>query len=37
MNDDQKTNFRAKKMGFVFQFYNLLPVLTAWRTWSCHC
>ena len=29
MNDDQKTNFRAKKMGFVFQFYNLLPVLTA--------
>ena len=29
MNDDEKTNFRAKKMGFVFQFYNLLPVLTA--------
>jgi putative ABC transport system ATP-binding protein len=29
MNDDEKTNFRAKKMGFIFQFYNLLPVLTA--------
>ena len=29
MNDDEKTNFRARKMGFVFQFYNLLPVLTA--------
>ncbi len=29
MNDDAKTNFRAKRMGFVFQFYNLLPVLTA--------
>jgi putative ABC transport system ATP-binding protein len=29
MNDDQKSNFRAKRMGFIFQFYNLLPVLTA--------
>jgi putative ABC transport system ATP-binding protein len=29
MNDDQKSNFRARRMGFVFQFYNLLPVLTA--------
>lgn len=29
MDDDAKTNFRAKRMGFVFQFYNLLPVLTA--------
>jgi putative ABC transport system ATP-binding protein len=29
MDDDSKTNFRAKRMGFVFQFYNLLPVLTA--------
>ncbi|MGE5379318.1 MAG: ABC transporter ATP-binding protein [Candidatus Saccharibacteria bacterium] len=29
MNDNAKTNFRAKRMGFVFQFYNLLPVLTA--------
>ncbi len=29
LNDNQKTEYRANKMGFVFQFYNLLPVLTA--------
>ncbi len=29
MDDDLKSEFRAKHMGFVFQFYNLLPVLTA--------
>jgi ABC-type lipoprotein export system ATPase subunit len=29
MPDDEKTEFRAKDMGFVFQTYNLLPVLTA--------
>ncbi|MEA3558602.1 MAG: ABC transporter ATP-binding protein, partial [Candidatus Thermoplasmatota archaeon] len=29
MKDDKKTEYRAKSMGFVFQFYNLLPVLTA--------
>tara|TARA_B110000438_G_scaffold4039_1_gene4072 strand:+ start:2431 stop:3108 length:678 start_codon:yes stop_codon:yes gene_type:complete len=28
-NDDQLSEFRAKNMGFVFQTYNLLPVLTA--------
>jgi len=29
MKDDQRTEYRARFMGFVFQFYNLLPVLTA--------
>jgi putative ABC transport system ATP-binding protein len=29
MTDNSKTNFRARRMGFIFQFYNLLPVLTA--------
>jgi putative ABC transport system ATP-binding protein len=29
MNDRQKTRFRAKNIGFVFQQYNLLPALTA--------
>lgn len=29
MNDRQRTNYRAANMGFVFQFYNLLPVLSA--------
>src|SRR6058998_4112343 len=29
MSDDQKSQFRARRMGFIFQAYNLLPVLTA--------
>ena len=29
LSDDQLSDFRAKFMGFVFQTYNLLPVLTA--------
>src|SRR5260370_21402863 len=29
MSDDQKSEFRAKRMGFIFQAYNLLPVLSA--------
>lgn len=29
MRDSQRTDFRAKTMGFIFQSFNLLPVLTA--------
>ena len=29
LSDNRKTEYRAHKMGFVFQFYNLLPVLSA--------
>lgn len=28
-NDDELTKYRAKKVGFIFQFYNLIPNLTA--------
>mgnify|MGYP000848869998 CR=1 FL=1 len=29
MNDDRLTELRRRKIGFVFQFFNLIPVLTA--------
>ena len=29
MNDDEKSRYRSRRMGFVFQSYNLLPVLTS--------
>ena len=29
MPDDQLTELRRRKIGFVFQFYNLIPVMTA--------
>jgi putative ABC transport system ATP-binding protein len=29
LNDDQIAAWRARHVGFIFQFYNLLPVLTA--------
>jgi len=31
MSDRERTDYRARRMGFVFQFYNLMPVLTAER------
>ena len=29
LDDNTKTAYRARRMGFIFQFYNLLPVLSA--------
>lgn len=29
MSDHRRTDYRAKRMGFIFQVYNLLPVLSA--------
>ena len=29
MKDNPRTEYRAQKMGFIFQSFNLLPVLTA--------
>lgn len=29
MSDRERTSYRAANMGFIFQFYNLLPVLSA--------
>jgi ABC-type lipoprotein export system ATPase subunit len=29
MSDNRKTEYRAKRMGFIFQVYNLLPVLSS--------
>ena len=31
MNDKQLSDFRADKIGFIFQFYNLIPTLTAYE------
>ena len=37
LSDNKRTEYRARQMGFVFQFYNLLPVLSRSRTSSCRC
>lgn len=31
LNDDQLSDFRAKNIGFIFQNFNLLPVLSAYE------
>ncbi len=31
MDENQRTNMRLNQIGFIFQFYNLVPVLTAYE------
>jgi putative ABC transport system ATP-binding protein len=31
LSDEDLTSFRRRKLGFVFQFFNLLPTMTAWE------
>ncbi len=31
MNDDERTHIRRKSIGFIFQSYALLPMLSAWE------
>lgn len=31
MGDERLTEFRRRRLGFVFQFFNLLPTMTAWE------
>ena len=31
LNDNQRTLFRRQKIGFIFQFFNLIPTLTVWE------
>jgi putative ABC transport system ATP-binding protein len=31
MNENQRTLFRRRNIGFIFQFFNLIPTLTVWE------
>lgn len=31
MNETERTLFRRKNIGFIFQFFNLIPTLTVWE------
>ena len=35
MNRTQAAIFRRRKVGLVYQFYNLIPTLTVRKTFSC--
>ncbi|MCR3758492.1 ABC transporter ATP-binding protein [Clostridium felsineum] len=36
-NENELTNYRRKQVGFVFQFYNLIPTLTAFENVDLIC
>jgi putative ABC transport system ATP-binding protein len=31
LSDEQQSQFRHRRVGFIFQFFNLLPTLSAWE------
>src|SRR5271157_4461033 len=31
LSDEQQSEFRHRRVGFIFQFFNLLPTLSAWE------
>src|ERR1700752_465854 len=31
LTDEQRSAFRHRRVGFIFQFFNLLPTLSAWE------
>ncbi len=36
MNDQERTILRRQSIGFIFQFFNLIPTLTVWENVICH-
>ena len=37
LDDNTLSEIRSRKLGFVFQNFNLIPQLTVLRTWRCRC
>ena len=37
LSEGELADWRAANIGFIFQFYNLMPVLTAFENVSCPC